>query len=114
MAVEWPEIVIAGATFASVVGGIFAWHFNRLEDLRKILSDHIGEDIKTHNDLHERINKVRDEYVRREDFHMDIDRLENGMKGVHISIADLGDKLTARIDKILEAILHPYSRQAGE
>lgn len=43
--------------------------------VRKDLVEHAKEEAMKHEDLHSRINKTRDEYVRREDF----DRLTTGL-----------------------------------
>ena len=62
MAVEWTEAIIAGAATLTVVGGVFVWHYNRIEavrscltktaaEMRRLLADHAADDVKSHEGL---------------------------------------------------------------
>ena len=109
MAVEWTDAIIAGSASLSAVGGVFVWHYNRIEavrscltkmaaEMRKQMAEHAADDLKSHDVIHNRINEVKDEYVRRADYHPDIERLEG-------AIASLGRDLTARMDQLLRAVM---------
>lgn len=52
--------------------------------------------------LHQRINGVKDEYVRKDDLDQTVQRLETGMKEMRDEIRHNNSETTKRLDKILE------------
>lgn len=53
--------------------------------------------------LHGRINRVKDEYVRKDDLDQTVRRLETGMKEMRDEIRHNNSETTKRLDKLLEA-----------
>lgn len=62
----------------------------------------IGRMDKGDAELHGRIDQVKDDYVRRDDFNMHLQRVEQGI-----------DKAVSRLDRIVE-IIHARAGAVGE
>lgn len=70
----------------------------------------ISESMKTADDaLHERVNRVRDEYVRRTDLDGHIQRLEKNVDDVRNDIKQSRNEMNERLDKIIAGISKPPS-----
>lgn len=56
------------------------------------------------NALHERVNKVRDEYVRRDDLDGHLQRIDGNVNELRREIADGQREMTKRLDAIVERL----------
>lgn len=83
---------IVGAAFALVglIGGVIA----RDRQLSKMITE--GDD-----KLHERVNRVRDEFVRRDDLDNHIHRLDKSIDQLSKDIRDQSAETTKRLDALI-------------
>lgn len=86
---------LVGAVLAvvSMLGGVIV----RDRQVSKSIKD--GDDA-----LHERINRVRDDYVRRSDLDGHILRLSNDMREMRVEQREATKDTNARLDMLLSAI----------
>jgi uncharacterized protein YlxW (UPF0749 family) len=90
---DWQWVV--GSIFAVVtmVGGFIM----RDRQVAKQIKD--GDDR-----LHDRINRVRDDYVRRDDLHTQITRLDDSIKEMRKEMKEETSKTNDRLDRLLAEI----------
>ena len=84
---EWPEIIEAGAAVTALIGGGLAWNLAQLAAVKKDLTaqieeraemfkEHDEKDAAAFDQVHKRINEVKDLYVRRDDLSQHVGRFE--------------------------------------
>lgn len=82
--------------FLTLVGAMWAY------------SRHVAQMIKSGDDaLHERINRTRDEYVRRSDFDAHSARVEAQIKDLRQDVKDGQKDINERLDRIFSQISSP-------
>lgn len=86
-------IAVAVIAFVGMIGGILA----RDRQLTRLITD--GDD-----KLHDRVNRVRDEYVRRADLNGHIQRLDANIQNLAKDMHDTSQETTRRLDAILTAM----------
>jgi hypothetical protein len=105
MSVEWPEITIAGAAVITLAGAGFAWVYNRIESLRRVVDDNDKAADKVHDELHDRISDTRENWTPRAEFEKTESRLESrlnaGLTDLGAQIQKVGESLNSRLDLIL-------------
>ncbi|TLP48751.1 hypothetical protein FDK21_03575 [Cohaesibacter sp. CAU 1516] len=74
----------------ALIGGIIV----RCRNLSKQIRD--GDDR-----LHERVNRIRDEYVRRDDLHQHIGRIDQGLKDMRDESRQENAQINRRLDDLL-------------
>lgn len=57
-------------------------------------------------ELHERINRVRDEFVRREDFYMQIEKVEKQIEGLREDLKTMVERTNNQYAEILRRLGH--------
>ena len=87
--------------FVSLVGGIIARDRNLMAMLEDMKDQLRGHTTRTGNELHERVNSVKDEYVRRVDLDGHIVRIEKSMDGLRADAKTHNDAVNTRLDHIL-------------
>jgi hypothetical protein len=99
MTIEW----LLGFAIAAItlVGGIIARDRSLMSTIQK------GDDA-----LHERINRTRDDYVRRVDLDGHLTRLDETMKDMRVDMKDHNSDVTGRIDKLILALSNKPSGDA--
>lgn len=65
------------------------------------------------NALHERINRVRDEYVRRDDLDGHLARVEGSVKDLREENREGTREINRRLDQVLTTLQPPRSRSSG-
>lgn len=88
-------------SLAVAVWGIMRFLINRADIDKKHINDKLDEHVKA---LHDRVDKVRDEYAKKDDIDKELER-------IHQSIADSRNQVTvqiqsvnARLDSIMNAL----------
>jgi uncharacterized protein YlxW (UPF0749 family) len=89
MNIELAHLITWGLTLIGLVGAAILRDRQHAEAVRR------GDDV-----LHQRINKVRDEYVRRDDLNSHIERIERSIEGMHTT----QQETNRRIDMVLVAV----------
>lgn len=79
--------------------------FRSLSSFQKSAEDRLGAAIKDGDDqLHERVNRVRDEYVRRVDLDDHVRQLRDGMKEMRDETRDGLKETNKRLDQVLAVL----------
>ncbi len=65
------------------------------------------------NALHERINRFRDEYVRRDDLDGHLARVEGSVKDLREESREGTREINRRLDQVLTTLQPPRSRNSG-
>lgn len=60
--------------------------------------------------LHERVNRTRDEFVRREDLDRHVGRLESSVSDLRTDLRELVINLTARVDALVASLNKNYGQ----
>lgn len=87
---KWLVGILVG--FAAMIGGFITRDRQMARQIRE------GDD-----SLHDRINRVKDEYVRKDDLDQTVRRLETGMKEMRDEIRHNNTETTKRLDQLLAA-----------
>lgn len=93
MNADWQWFIGAGFGLVTMVGGFIM----RDRQVAKQIKD--GDDR-----LHDRINRVRDDYVRRDDLHNHITRLDDNIKEMRKEMKEETSKTNDRLDRLLAEI----------
>lgn len=116
MAVEFIEYAGFGLASLGALAGTATWLLGRIEKaqeaamqsadtkINKLTSDlghHTQADEREHANLHDRVNRTRDEYLRRDDFDRHVDGLTQQMRQTRDEIREDMKGLTARMDAVL-------------
>jgi len=92
-------------TLATFFGGALIASFRSLSHAQKTAEDRLGAAIKDGDDqLHERINRVRDEYVRRVDLDGHVSQLREGMKELKDENRESTREMNKRLDQVLAVL----------
>jgi len=86
-------IVGTGLSIIAIIGGIIA----RDRQLTRMISE--GDD-----KVHERVNRVRDEYVRRSDLDGHIQRLDANIQTLAKDVREQSQETTRRLDALIAAM----------
>lgn len=79
--------------------------FRSLSTSQKSAEDRLGAAIKDGDDqLHERVNRVRDDYVRRVDLDGHVSQLREGMKELKDETRDSAKETNKRLDQVLAVL----------
>ena len=90
-------IVTVAIGIATVIGGLLMRDRHMLATIRKGDEDALRHSREGDDRLHERINRVRDEYVRRDDH----DRSQDALRELLMDIRQGQAELNRRIDQVL-------------
>ena len=82
---------------AAVLMAIVGWLVKEMRQLAERMGD-------GHDKLHERINRVREEYVRRDDLDGHLQRIDGNVNELRREIADSHRDVTKRLDAIVERL----------
>ena len=92
-------------TLATFFGGALIAAFRSLSASQKSAEDRLGAAIKDGDDqLHERVNRVRDEYVRRVDLDDHVRQLRDGMKEMRDETREGLKETNKRLDQVLAVL----------
>lgn len=98
-------------TLATFFGGALIASFRSLSHAQKTAEDRLGAAIKDGDDqLHERVNRVRDEYVRRVDLDGHVSQLREGMKELKDETRESARGMNKRLDQVLDALVRDKNK----
>lgn len=98
MPVELTSLIAIGGFLVALVGGVITRDRYMASQIQR------GD-----SRLHERIDRIREDYVKREDLDGHIERLEKGVRDVREDLKEHSRETNRRLDTILSAIgsVHP-------
>ncbi len=107
---EWPviaEFVAVGLTLVVWTVGMLRYIIKRMDDGDRVNHDHIEQ-------LHSRVNDVKDNYVRRDDFQEAVKRIERTLDKLHAEVSEHGRHVNLRFDPVLTALAQLSADKKGE
>ena len=101
---EW-EIIAAVAALATIIGGVIARDRYVMKQISS--GDEAVRDAaqKASDMLHERVNRTRDEYVRRVDLDSHLTRLDTSMQDLAKEMRDSARNTSQRLDAVLAHLM---------
>lgn len=93
-----PQLVVSIIS-AVVVGASFSWGV--VTFLLGRIAEAKAEATKASAELHARVNNVRDEYLRRDDYNRDRDKLDRDLAALKAEVKDGFFQLNKRLDLLL-------------
>lgn len=101
--IKW--LIGIAATFFLTFGGLLLGAFYRIVSKIDDGHDNLSKNIKDGDDaLHERVNRVRDEYVRRADLDGHIQRLDKNVDDLRSDIKQSRAEMNQRLDALIAAM----------
>lgn len=102
MTVEW--LIGTLVAVVGLVGGLIARDRSLLATITKGDADAMAAVKAGDDQLHERLNRTRDDYVRRVDLDGHLSRLDETMKDVRADMKTHNSEMTGRIDSLIVAL----------
>lgn len=105
---DWWQLIGVLALMVTQAFVMWRWFVSRQDQQRRDLDDKLATAVKAMQgaveQVHSRINDVRDQYVKQSDFDRHIGRFETEMKSIGGDVRRQHEHLTGRIDAVLAAI----------
>jgi hypothetical protein len=98
---EWLQVLIAFAALAVPVIGAAMARDRSLLTMIQTVKDDAAANVKASTDpIHERINRIRDEFVRRDDLEGHLERWDKQFEGLRDDLRRVSENSDRKLDEI--------------